>query len=151
MRKLVASLFFMFSFVAAPQAFAQKAPVYTSAFNNIGVSGYDIVSFYSKTGAEKGSKTFVTSHNGADYRFVSQENLDLFLANPDAYLPQYGGYCAWAMADGKFAKGDPMHWSMVDGKLYLNFNKSIKKKWEKDVPGFIEAANEKWPAVLENN
>jgi len=86
---------------------------------------------------------------GAEWKFSTQANLDLFTANPEAFAPQYGGYCAWALAKGKLAKGRPEHWSVEDGKLYLNFNKKIKKRWEKDKVNFIVQGDENWPSVLD--
>ena len=85
----------------------------------------------------------------AEWRFASQENLDTFLQEPGKYAPQYGGYCAWAASEGYTAKGSPKHWNIHDGKLYLNYNADIKSKWEADVPGHIEKANENWPKILE--
>lgn len=74
---------------------------------------------------------------------------DLFQANPEQYAPQYGGYCAWAVAQGTTASVDPKNaWNIVEGKLYLNYNKEIKAKWEQDIPGNIEKADNSWPSVL---
>ena len=128
--------------VAAP-AFAED-PVYTSRWSNIAVQGYDPVAYFTKGEPVEGSSEFSTKYMGAEFRFASQENLDLFLADPQAYAPQYGGYCAWAIADGKYAKGSAKHWAIVDGKLYLNYNKSIQKKWNKDRPGFITSGDAQW-------
>lgn len=135
------------SSVAAPAAFAEKDPVYTGRFSNTALGGYDALTYFDGAPAE-GDKAFSTVYKGAEFLFASQDNLEKFLADPDAYEPQYGGYCAWAMAQGKFAKGDPRYWRIVDGKLYLNFNKGIQAKWEKDIPGFIEKADAEWPDVL---
>lgn len=134
--------------LAAPVAFADKAPVYTGTFSNVAVGGYDPVSYFQETGGEKGDKDFTTTHKGAEFRFTSQANLDAFLADPDAYAPQYGGYCAWAVSQGYTAKGDPKHASVVDGKLYLNYNRKVKEDWLKDTDGFITAADQNWPTVL---
>jgi YHS domain-containing protein len=97
----------------------------------------------------KGSKEFSTEYMGATFQFASVANRDAFLADPAAYAPQYGGYCAWAMADGKYAKGDAKYWKIVDGKLYLNYNAGIQKKWNADVPGFIEKADKQWSELRE--
>ena len=70
-----------------------------------------------------------------------------FAAEPEKFAPQYGGYCAWAMADGKHAKGDARYWKIVDGKLYLNYSKSIQKKWDSDVPAFIDRADTAWASI----
>jgi hypothetical protein len=71
-----------------------------------------------------------------------------FRANPSRYLPQYGGYCAWAVAQGNTASGDPRYWRIVEGRLYLNYNSDIQRQWEADIPGFIASANSNWPRVL---
>jgi len=128
--------------VAAP-AFAED-PVYTSRWNNLAVQGYDPVAYFSVGEPTVGSKNFSTVYMGAEFRFASQENLDKFLATPDAFTPQYGGYCAWAIADGNYAKGNAKNWAIVDDKLYLNYNKSIQKKWDKDRTGFITKGDAQW-------
>ncbi len=128
-------------------AFA-KDQIYTSKFNNRAVGGYDAVSYFQDTGPVKGNKAFSTEYLGAQWRFKNQENLDAFKAEPEKYAPAYGGYCAWAVSQGKTAKGDPRHWSIHEGKLYLNYNSSIHKKWGADKEGFITSANEQWPAVI---
>jgi len=129
--------------IAAPSAFAE-APVYTAKKNNVAVQGYDPVAYFTVGEPTKGSDAFTTTYHGAEFHFASQDNLDTFLADPEAYAPQYGGYCAWAIADGKYAKGSAKHWAIVDGKLYLNYNRGIQKKWNKDVPGFITRGDAQW-------
>jgi YHS domain-containing protein len=134
---------------ALPSA-AQAADdlIYTGLFSNTAVGGYDTVAYHTVGEPVRGEREFQTDWNGATWRFVSQENLDLFLADPEAYAPQYGGYCAWAMAEGYTAKGDPDFWRIVDGKLYLNFNQEIQDRWEADIPGFIAAADANYPSIL---
>lgn len=133
----------------APAAYADKAPVYTGLFNNVAVEGHDPVAYFTEGRAVKGDRDFTTDYNGAEFRFASQANLDTFLADPEAYAPQYGGYCAWAVSQGYTAKGDADHWKIVDGKLYLNYNASVQETWEGDIPGFIQAADTNWPTVLQ--
>lgn len=128
----------------APAAFAE-APIYTGRFNNVAVQGYDAVAYFTDGAPVKGSASFSTEYMGATFQFASQANLDTFLGDPAAYAPQYGGYCAWAMSRGDFAKGDARRWRIVDGKLYLNYSKSVQEKWLADIPGFIEKANTAWP------
>lgn len=122
--------------------------IYTGLFSNTAVGGYDTVSYHTGGEPVRGSRDFRTEWNGAEWRFASQENLDLFLADPEAYAPAYGGYCAWAMAQGYTAKGDPEVWRIVDGVLYLNFDRSVQEMWLEDIPGFIEAANANYPSVV---
>jgi len=133
----------------APAAHADKAPVYTGFFNNVAVEGHDPVAYFTEGRPVEGSRDFSTEYQGAEFRFASQENLDTFLADPEAYAPQYGGYCAWAVSQGYTAKGDADHWRIVDGKLYLNYNKKVQEDWEQDIPGFIASADANWPAVLQ--
>ena len=130
-------------------AHAEKAPVYTSWQNNIAVGGYDAVSFFSGVPLE-GDKANSYDYKGATWRFSTRGNLELFKTNPEAFAPQYGGYCAWALAEGKLAKGSPKYWRVEDGKLYLNFNGRIQRRWERDIPGFITAGDANWPKVLED-
>ena len=128
-------------------AFAGEDAVYTARFSNTAVGGYDAVSFFRGEGT-LGSKRFTAEHDGAEFRFASQENLDTFLSDPDKYAPQFGGYCAWAIAEGKLAPGDPDFAAVVDGKLYLNFNQQVQKTWNTDRAGFIERAEANWPDIL---
>ncbi len=136
------------SLIAAPAAFADKDAIYTSRNSNLALQGYDPVAYFTLGEATKGSGDYTTTYQGADVQFSSAEHLALFEANPEAYAPQYGGYCAWAVAKGKTAKGDARRWAVVDGKLYLNYNKGIQKKWDKNRAGFITDADQNWPTVL---
>ena len=133
----------------APAAHAEKAPVYTGLFNNLAVEGHDPVAYFTEGRPVKGERAFSTEYSGATFRFASQANLDTFLADPVRYAPHYGGYCAWAVSQGHTAKGDADHWKIVDGKLYLNYNKSVQETWEEDIPGFITLADGNWPTVLD--
>ncbi|MEL6323111.1 MAG: YHS domain-containing (seleno)protein [Pseudomonadota bacterium] len=145
---LIAILVSLFSAAFTPAAVAEDE-VYTGRFSSTAVQGYDTVAYFTEGEPVKGSADFATEYRGATWRFSSQENLDLFLADPDAYAPQYGGYCAWAVAQDKTAKGDARHWHITDGKLYLNFNRNINEKWLADRDTFIEQADGNWPTVLE--
>ena len=110
----------------------------------LALGGYDAVGYFESNDAIRGD-----SHewNGATWHFASAANRDTFAANPEAYAPQYDGYCAWAAARSYKANGDPEVWDIVDGKLYLNFNSRIQRRWEQDIPGFIAQADAVWPTV----
>ena len=131
----------------APHAYAAD-PIYTSFRGNIAVGGYDVVSFHTGNPI-KGSRKTTALWNGARWRFATSANKDAFLEAPEKYAPAYGGYCAWALAENKLAKGSPKYWKIIDGQLYLNFNKKIQARWEKDTDGFIEKAEGNWPAILD--
>lgn len=136
------------SVVAAGAATAADDPIYTGVFSSTAVSGYDAVAYFTEGKPVEGSKKFQTNYMDTKWRFSSQENLDKFIADPTKYAPQYGGYCAWAMAGGYKASGDPEQWKIVDGKLYLNYNAEVKADWEVDIPGFIKKADVNYPEVV---
>jgi YHS domain-containing protein len=136
------------SIAFVPAAYA--GPTYVGAENgdSIAVGGYDAVSYFEGNGTPvKGSSAHVATYKGATYHFSSAANAAKFEANPTAYAPQYGGHCAWAMARGSLAPGDPTKYKLVDGKLYLNFNQQVQTTWLKDISGFITKADAEWPSI----
>ena len=133
---------------SAPAALARDADVYTGTFSSLAVGGYDTVAYFKTGRPAPGNAQFSTEYKGAMWQFASKENMDAFRANPAAFAPQYGGYCAWAVSQGYTASGDPQFWKIVGGKLYLNYDRSVQEKWEKDIPGFIAKAERNWPGVL---
>lgn len=120
-------------------------PVYTGYFNDNAISGYDAVAYFTQGKPVKGSDEYTYDYLQATWKFSSQEHLDLFIADPTAYAPQYGGYCAYAIANGDTASAEPDLWTIVDGKLYLNYSKRINARWSEDIPGYIEKADAQWP------
>jgi YHS domain-containing protein len=137
----------IFAVIAPQEAFARKAETYVGLLQKAALGGYDPVSYFSGKPVQ-GSEANQVVHNGGTYYFATPANAAKFKANPAAYAPQYGGYCAWAVAQGKTAPGDPKLWKVVGGKLYVNYNSDIQKKWEKDIPGFITKGDANWPKVL---
>ncbi|KGY14353.1 YHS domain protein [Vibrio tubiashii] len=145
MKKLFALLIMLFSF---PTFAADE--IYTGIFSNKAVSGYDTVAYFTEGKPVKGDSKWQTEYKGADWLFSSQENLNKFKANPEAYAPQYGGYCAWAISEkNDFASSDPNQWAIVDGKLYLNYNADVKSWWDEDRAGHISAADKNWPSLIQ--
>ncbi|MEM7674290.1 MAG: YHS domain-containing (seleno)protein [Verrucomicrobiota bacterium] len=131
---------------------AADDPIYTGTFSNLAVGGYDPLSYFSRDGEPiKGNKQFSTQWRGAEWRFSSASNLAKFKADPLAHAPQYGGYCAWAIAQGKLAKGDAETYALVDGKLYLNYNAKVAERWNGDRQTFIEQANIRYPSLIDLN
>lgn len=149
MRKIFAALALAFAaFASATPALADERPVYTAPFSNVGVGGYDVVAYFTDGRPMRGTTQFRTTHQSIEYRFASAEHLAAFQANPARYLPQYGGYCAWAVSQGYTASANPNNWRVVDDKLYLNYNTEIQRRWEGNIAGHIRAANANWPRVL---
>ncbi|GKS59562.1 hypothetical protein YTPLAS18_30890 [Nitrospira sp.] len=112
-----------------------------------GISGYDPVSYFTDGKPMRGSGYHVTEHDGVTYAFTNEKHRKLFAENPLKYLPAYGGFCAYGVAVGKKFVADPEVWKVVDGKLYLNLDKGIQEKWEKDVPGHITKADVNWADI----
>ena len=115
---------------------------------SIAIRGADVVAYFTESRYVSGSADYTHEWANATWHFSSPENRDLFAANPEQYAPQYGGFCAWAVAEGYTASVDPNAWEIVDGKLYLNYDARIQRRWQRDIPGNIARANENWPAVL---
>ena len=131
--------------VAALGAMPARATTFTE--DGLAIRGYDPVAYFDEGAPVEGSAEFETEHDGTTYRFSSAENLAAFEADPERYAPQYGGYCAYAVAFGSKAPTDPEAWKVVDGKLYMNLSKRIQSRWEEDIPGFIEKADANWPEL----
>lgn len=147
MNKIMAALAFAVSAAGLLAGGAAMAgPVYTGEQGDVAVGGYDAVSYFTGDGTpSKGSPEFAVRHGNAVYHFASAANAETFRADPEHYAPKYGGHCAWAMARGYLAPGDPLQSRVVDGRLYLNFNAEVKAQWVKDIPGFIASAEKNWP------
>lgn len=116
-------------------------------FGSAAVRGYDVVAYFTQGKPVEGKSDYSHSWNNATWRFASAEHRDLFAANPEKYAPQYGGWCAWAVSQGYTASVDPAAWRIVDGKLYLNYSKSVQSQWAQDIPGHIEKGNTNWPGI----
>ena len=129
--------------------FAQDS-ISTGYFSNKAVSGYDTVSYFTDNKPVKGDSKYTTKYDGADWYFASQKHLDMFKANPEKYAPQYGGYCAWAMSQNSFAPSDPSQWAIVNDKLYLNYNASVKEQWDVNPTLSISQADKNWPQLINN-
>jgi len=131
--------------------------VATNAFSGqythseVGAGGYDVVVYHTQGKAMRGTGFHAANFEGVTYLFTSKENRTKFLKAPDKYVPQFGGYCAFGAAMGKKLYADPTVWKIVDGKLYLNVDSKIQKKFEKDLAGNIAKANANWPKLIDQN
>lgn len=124
-------------------SFAADVQINTDT-NDLAIHGYDAVSYFSQSGPVRGEPQYSASYREAIYHFASASNRDAFRADPARYAPQFGGYCAMGVALNKKLDVDPMAWRIVDGKLYLNLNKQVQRKWLQDVPGNISTAERNW-------
>jgi YHS domain-containing protein len=140
---LIAGLSFGFT-----PAMAVSPEIFADAKTGVAINGYDPVAYFTQNMPVEGSEQFNYSWKGAKWLFSSEENKNLFAAEPQKYAPQYGGYCAYAVSRGSIAPTDPQAFSIVDDKLYLNFSLSVRKRWSKDIAGNIAKADKNWPDVL---
>ncbi len=125
---------------------AKLPPVFQS--DGIALSGHDAVAYFTDSEPVPGNPDYSVSWNGATWYFANEKNRDLFEQEPEAYAPQYGGYCAYAVSNGYTASTVPEAWRIVDGKLYLNYSLGVRERWQQDIPGNIERADGNWPEVL---
>ena len=139
---MVAMCFLLFGSIAV---LAQKSAVFNPTDGAI--HGYDPVAYFKELKPVKGSKNYTYAWNSATWYFTSQQNLDTFKASPEKFTPQYGGYCAYGLADGHKAPTDPQAWLIADGKLYLNYNKDVQGMWKKKQAEYIQKADKNWPKL----
>jgi YHS domain-containing protein len=135
----------IFYFAAVGGALADK--VFTGVVEGVALGGYDAVSYFSGSEPAMGDAAITAPFGGATYRFASAANRDAFMKSPEKYTPQYGGFCAYAAAKGALAPGDPLAWTVVNDKLYINLSPAIKQTWAKDIPGNIAKADANWPTL----
>ena len=118
-------------------------------FSSAAIKGYDVVAYFTEQQAVKGKEDFSYEYKGVVWQFASAENLAAFEASPQKYLPQYGGYCAYAMATyGDKVKVDPEQFTVKEGKLYLNYSRGISKKFRADIDSHIVQADENWLKIV---
>ena len=149
MRIIIAAILLALVPTVGTSAAPASAPPVSVSEEGLAIGGYDAVSYFSEGGPVAGSAAFEYRWNGALWRFASADARDRFVADPAAFAPQFGGYCAWAVSQNYIAPGDPKVWRIVDGRLYLNYNQRAKELWEADISASIERGKANWPAVLE--
>jgi YHS domain-containing protein len=109
--------------------------------------GYDPVAYFDADQPAMGSKKYAFTYKGSRFLFASEQNLRKFAANPEAYAPQYRGFCALGTANGYKVSTQPDAYKVVDGKLYLNHDRKVLDIWKQDEAGNIDRADHNWPDV----
>jgi len=123
-----------------------SAPVY--APDGVAIGGTDPVAYFAEDRPVRGTARHAFDWNGATWHFATAQNRDSFAAEPERYAPQYGGFCAWAVAEkGQLYSTQARNWAIVDGRLYLNYNDDIQARWQDDIAGFILEADRRWPEI----
>jgi YHS domain-containing protein len=140
--------------LSAGAAHAAEPPIFSarrsrlSLGSSFAIRGTDPVAYFTEGQPVEGSEDFTSEYMGALWAFASAENKALFDADPAAYAPQFGGYCAYAVSQGYTAPTVPEAWHIEDGKLYLNFSLGVQRRWAQDIPGNIAKGEANWPSVL---
>jgi YHS domain-containing protein len=133
--------------LAAAAVVAVSAERLNADRSGLALKGYDAVAYFVDGRAVEGHARFEHVVGNTRYRFASSENRDRFAQDPQRYLPQYGGFCAYAVSRGYTADIDPLAWKIVGGRLFLNYSQRAQRKWEEDVPGNIRKGDANWPAL----
>ncbi len=115
----------------------------------LAIRGYDPVAYFTEQRAVEGSPGITQQWGGATWQFASSANRDRFVADSGRYAPQYGGHCAYAAANNYIAPTDPQAWTVHNDKLYLNFSKSVRARWKKDIGGNIARGDQHWPQLMQ--
>ena len=113
----------------------------------LAIRGYDPVAYFREGGPRQGKPEFSVRHGGATWRFASAEHKALFEADPERYLPAYGGFCAYGTSRGYLVKIEPEAWSIVDGRLYLNYDLGVRETWTRRTKTYIARAEGNWPRL----
>ena len=145
-RAVLTALFITALLVPAGTALALD-PVFSTYLGGA-IRGYDPVAYHTEGKPVAGKRAHRVDWKGATWSFASAENKALFEGDPEKYAPRYGGYCAWAVSQGYTASIDPDAWSIVEGKLYLNYSLGVRDQWSQDIPGNIAKGNVNWPKLL---
>lgn len=133
--------------LAVTPALAATPPVF--APDGIAYGGTDPVAYFTDAAPVPGRDDITSDWMGVTVRFATEDNKAAFDADPEAYAPAYGGYCAYAVSKGATAPTDPEAWTIHEGRLYLNFSTQVREIWREDIPGNVEKADRNWPGVLE--
>ncbi len=134
----------LFAVLQFTQTAAAQSTIY-GAKDGPALEGYDSVAYFIDKKPVLGNALFSFVWQGATWHFASATNRDLFITTPEKYAPQYGGHCAFGMANDAYASGDPHRWRIENDKLYLNTNKFAHWLWERDIPEKVKAADGYWP------
>ena len=151
---LIAVVYLLFS-VNAPRAAERDDPaphpkVCTNP-SGLALRGFDPVAYFENHRPRRGHPEITTKWRGAQWRFATADHLRLFIENPEKFTPQYGGFCAYTMADGVFVDGNPLYWQIVNGRLFINCGAGVHRAWQSQKLEHIRAADKAWKKIGAGN
>jgi YHS domain-containing protein len=148
MKKLFALLVFVLGAVAG---LAQTKSLLNLEKNGIAIQGYDPVAFFTQGHPVKGNQQFESQYKGARYLFETMNDKKLFDADPAKYEPQFGGFCSYAVSQGHTAPIKIEAWQIVNGRLLMQYDLDVQKKFNKDTAGNLQKADQNWPGVVQKD
>lgn len=155
MNRLLTSSIFALTFMAISHISIAQNQSYDlehyNLKNSLAIQGYDPVAYFTAGKAIEGSEKITIKNKGVTYRFSSESNKALFKTDPKKYEPQYGGYCAYAMAEGDKVRVDPETFKVIDGKLFLFYNfrfTNTLNSWNKDEGNLLPKAGKEWSKII---
>ena len=122
----------------------------TSQFSGLAIHGYDPVAYFEQGKAVPGNRGLTYTWQGTIFAFASESNRDLFSHSPQKFIPQFGGYCAYAAANDAISDADPTAWQIVEGKLYLNYDNRVQRTWAGELKKNLKLANDNWPRLSQS-
>jgi YHS domain-containing protein len=127
---------------------AQKRLVNTDK-QGLALKGHDPVAFFTQGRPVLGDYRYESNYNGTRYRFASAENKKLFDTDPARYVPQFGGFCAYGVSRGYAVDVELDAFQIVDGRLLMQYDKSVRDRFNQDTEGNLKRADANWPKVVE--
>jgi hypothetical protein len=137
-------------FMLGAGAVALAAPARARSVNahrGVALRGWAVAAYATQAAPRRGEARHAVPWSGAAWHFSSAEHAALFRAAPERHAPRFGGFCAFGVAGGYLVDVDPEAWSIVEGRLYLNYSRSVHREWLRDVPGNIARAEANWPRL----
>jgi hypothetical protein len=113
--------------------------------DSLAIRGYDPVAYFTESKAVKGDPHLFYNWQGSKWLFATDAHRQAFIKTPEAFAPQFGGYCAYGVSENHLSPTDPQAWTIVNGKLYLNYSPKVKSLWLPDTASRIPSAQQFWP------
>ena len=143
------SLLSLFLMIVALSTVAPAKELLNVDRNGVAIQGYDPVAFFTDNRPVKGNAQFQSEYRGAKYYFASSEHKAAFDKEPAKYEPQFGGYCAYGVSHGSRAPVKIEAWQIVNGRLLMQYDLSVKDEFNKDQQGTLKKADQNWPRLLD--
>jgi len=138
----------LFSFAFAASSWAAEPVLVNTDRAGVAIKGHDPVAFFTEGKPLKGDPQFTSNHGGASYRFTSAANKAAFDQDPEKYVPQFGGFCAWAVSNGYTAPISVDAFEIVEGRLLLQYDKGARALFDKNQAANLAKADANWPGLV---